>query len=140
MSRNPLLLLLALLPTISVQADDEAVGREKFKVYCMSCHQFDMGPQMVAPPIFAVKNHYLQVHPEKGDFVRSVKTWVPAPAIEKSLMPGAVKRFNLMPPLTLPEEDLEAIATFLYEANLREPDWYQEHYRQEHGAYPSSSQ
>ena len=37
-------------------------------------------------------------------------------------------------------EDLEAIATFLYEANLREPGWYHEHYRQEHGAYPSTSQ
>jgi mono/diheme cytochrome c family protein len=140
MPRTPFLLLFALLSTISVQAEDVAVGREKFKVYCMSCHQFEMGPQMVAPPIFAVKNHYLQVHPEKVDFVRSVKTWVPAPTIEKSLMPGAVRRFNLMPPLALPEEDLEAIATFLYEANLREPGWYHEHYRQEHGAYPSTSQ
>ncbi len=134
MMKKTVLFFLSLLPlAAAAQADDWAVGRDKFKAICMSCHQFSGGPQMIAPPVFAVKNHYLRVYPEKEEFVRSIKAWVPAPDIEKSLMPGAVRRFNLMPPLQLPEEDLEAIATFLYEANLQEPSWYEEHYRQEHG-------
>ena len=133
MMKKAVLFFLTLLPLAVAHADDSAVGRGKFKSVCMSCHQFSRGPQMLAPPAFAVKNHYLRVYPEKEDFVRSIKEWVPAPDIKKSLMPGAVRRFNLMPPLALPEEDLEAIATFLYEANMQEPDWYEEHYRQEHG-------
>lgn len=116
-----------------LQAAEPNLGKDRFKAVCMACHKLDMGPQMVAPPIFGVRDHYLRVHPGKAEFVQAVVDWVQSPDNSKSLMPGAVRRFNLMPPLPLPEEELQAIASFLYEAKFDEPGWYKEHFEAEHG-------
>ena len=126
-------LIAAALLASPLQAEQAAQGKEHFKAVCMACHKLDRGPQMLAPPVFAVQNHYLRVYPEKAEFVQAVVDWVRAPEVGKSLMPGAVRRFKLMPAMPLPRDELESIAAFLYDARFQEPAWYREHFEAEHG-------
>ncbi|PLY17095.1 MAG: hypothetical protein C0631_00760 [Sedimenticola sp.] len=129
-----LTLFLALLfPISSVFAAEESEGGAKFVEICMACHKADRSPDMLAPPIFAVKNHYIRVYSDRESFVARVKQWLAKPDINQTLMPGAVRRFQVMPPLDLDPAQAEAIAGFIYDTNFNEPDWYQQHFQAEHG-------
>ena len=128
------LLTLSLTSVTSLQAEEQLQrGGEILTTVCMVCHKIERGPNMVAPPLFGVKNHYLRQHRERGEFVTAVSEWIVAPNAESSLMAGAVNRFKLMPAQTLSKEDAQAVAGYLYDVNLTEPDWYKEHYQRQHG-------
>jgi len=129
------IVLIALLSplALSVSAEGKDRGKEIFTTVCMACHKFDHGPNMVAPPVYGVKNHYLNVHPDRESFVKRMSSWLERQDPAKTLMPGAVRRFKLMPPISLPESDRIAVADFIYDADFSEPSWYAEHYQKEHG-------
>lgn len=57
----------------------------------------------------------------KEAIVKAIAHWVGAPSEEKSLMTGARRKFGLMPPLPYPEEDVKAIAGYLYEGRFEMP-------------------
>lgn len=124
-------ILTTLLLSSHALADE---GADLYSQNCMSCHGGgqEMGKR-IAPPIVAVKNHYLEVHAEKEAFINAIVQWVQNPSKEKSLMPGAVKKFNLMPALPYSKEDIAAIAEFIYKESMEKPGWYDEHYEAEHG-------
>ena len=126
------LLLLGLLP-FSANAESNDLGKERFKEVCMQCHQTSRGFNMVAPPIFGVRDHYLQAYPDKATFVKAVTQWVKVRDEKTSLMSGAIRRFNVMPAVKVSDSDLTAIASFLYDARFNEPAWYKEHFEAEHG-------
>jgi hypothetical protein len=48
-----------------------------------------------------------------------------------SKMPGAVRRFGLMPALPLPNDDLEAIATIIFYSDLEAPEWFEAYQKEE---------
>ena len=111
-------------------------GEKVYQSACMSCHVAD-GKPTVAPPIFAVKNHVIGKYAERDAFIERVKNWVKAPDANDVLMPGAVKKFGLMPAMpALAEADLQAVAEYLYDTDMSMPDWYKEHYEAEHGKQP----
>lgn len=117
----------------SAQSDE---GRQLFDKYCISCHSIEGAPQ-TAPPIFGVINHVKAVYPEREAFVERVVAWVNNPNPYDVLMPGAARRFGVMPKLGYPTEDVRKIAEFLYEHRTDLPQWYIKHYRQEHGKNPT---
>ncbi len=121
-------LLLFLMP--SVQASEE--GKALFESLCMSCHIVSGRPS-VAPPVFGMKNHVIQAYPRREDFINYIVQWVNNPDASRTLMPGAVRRFGLMPALPYPEEQVRKVAAFLYDTELRMPGWYRQHYEAEHG-------
>jgi len=127
------LIALFVILAFPLSAEEKDRGKEIFTTVCFACHKFDRGPNMVAPPIFGVKNHYLQAHPDREGFIRRLSSWLEKQDPEKSLMPGALRRFNLMPPVVLTPEDRVAVAGFIYDADFSEPSWYAEHYQKEHG-------
>ena len=51
-------------------------------------------------------------------------------------MPGALRRFGLMPPQDLTEQEAIAFAEYLYATDFTLPDWYKVHYEEEHGEAP----
>lgn len=108
-------------------------GKAMFESLCMACHKAQPSPPMLAPPVFAMKDHYLRAYPGKDEFVDAVAKWAKAPDKEKSLMPGALKKFGLMAALPLPDEQLRQIADYLYQNEFAKPGWYDRHYRAEHG-------
>jgi mono/diheme cytochrome c family protein len=111
-------------------------GRELFERYCIACHQLEGAPK-VAPPVFGVINHVKQRYPEREAFIQRVVEWVEEPNPADSLMPGAVRRFGVMPKMNFPAEDVRKIAAFLFDMPLDLPAWYIEHYQQQHGRKPT---
>ena len=132
--------LLSLIAGLSVNARQPASADDSTKLFqenCAACHMGEArGPDRIAPPIFAVKNHYRQVHQDKDGFIDALSAWILSPEKGKSLMPGAVRRFGLMEPVDLEETSARKIAEFIHSGEFHVPGWYAEHYRQEHGRDP----
>ena len=79
------------------------------------------------------KMHYLRAYDTKEEFVDAMVNWIQNPDEQNALMPGAVKRFKVMPKLPLPTEDLEKIASYIYDNNIEEPVWMEEHMKGKKG-------
>lgn len=111
-------------------------GQQLFDKLCSSCHA-TAGKPTVAPPIFGVKSHVKSVHSEREAFVQYVADWVKQPDATQSLMPGAIRRFGLMPTLDYAEADVRKVAEYLYDTQFELPPWFKKHYRQQHGQAPA---
>ncbi len=101
-------------------AIDTTGGYAMLRQRCFICHAPAVKEgmnhdNMQAPPMPGVKMHYLRRYPRKEDFVRAVREWVKKPDKEKSLMPGAIKKFGLMPAFPYPDADLEKMAAVIYD-------------------------
>lgn len=112
-------------------------GAKVYQSACMSCHALAAKEEGIAPPLFGVKDHVIKAYPERAAFIQRVSAWVKAPNPNDVLMPGAVKKFGLMPAQTqLNDADLTAVAEFIYDTDFTKPDWYAAHYQAEHGKKP----
>jgi len=123
-------LLLIAAPMLAEQS-----GEALFKQHCQACHA-TQGPAQLAPPIFAVRNHYLQAGEDKHVFIEAVVAWVKQPDEQRSRMPGALARFGLMPKLVVDEQVVRQIAEYIYGDQQPLPESYKQHYRQQHGNAP----
>ena len=131
-----LILTFILLPQIVQANNDVEQGKELYKTYCSACHGNTGGMDMnqrVAPPIIAVRMHYIGPHPDKASFVTAISNWVEKPNESKSLMFGAVRRFNIMPPVSVAREDAEIIAAYIYEGDIEKPAGFDKHFEEMHG-------
>ena len=103
---------------VNIFADDanNSLGSKLFNQHCKVCHGLTSGMKMkkrIAPPIAGVRMHYLSVHKDKDAFVNAVANWIEKPDTSKTLMPGAIRHFNLMPPISVPKDDAETIAEYI---------------------------
>lgn len=93
-------------------------GYELMKTNCFICHMevpdHSKHDQMIAPPMMRVQDHYKPSYPNKEAFVTAIKTWVNNPTEDKIMMPGAARKFNIMPKLAIADADLQVIAETLY--------------------------
>lgn len=127
-------LILTAFLSLPTSAED---GSTLFKDNCESCHGTKArGPDRVAPPMVAVKNHYLSEYPSEEKFVAAIADWLKKPDHGKTLMPGAVQRFGVMPPLELEPDARRDLAKYIYATDFQMPGWYREHFRKEHGKDP----
>jgi len=121
----------------AVQAsNDVEEGGRLYKTYCSACHGTEGGMDMikrVAPPIVAVRMHYIGPYPDKTSFVAAVTNWVEVRDASKTLMPGAIRKFNIMPPVSVAREDLQKIAAYIYQGEIDKPAGFDEHVEQQHG-------
>lgn len=135
--KNKKLLASALLMLITSNvALAERNGKELFEQLCSSCH-VTSGKPTLAPPIFGVVNHVRNVYPQKNEFIEKIVEWVANPQKEKTVMPGAVNRFGLMPKLPYNTVEVRLIAEYLFDGKVELPTWYIEHYKAEHGHEPA---
>lgn len=103
-------------------------GKQLLEQKCYACHSPSATMQnRLAPPMIAVKNHYLSDDITKKQFVAAIWNWVEKPAIENSKMKGAVRRFGLMPYQTFEKSEIEVIANYMFENDIEQPDWFEEH-------------
>lgn len=116
-----------------------AEGEAVFTRVCFVCHNATKpNPDMVAPPIFAAKNHYAGFA-VREDFVAAVSAFLLDPREETAQMPGAVDKFGLMPPPEVTQAEARAVAEYLYATDFSLPDWYKAHYEEEHGEAPAGN-
>jgi len=134
---KPLLLTVGVLVSSATFAgDDISAGRQLFEQKCAVCHGSNGGMEMerrLAPPMMGVKKHYMKVHKDKESFVAAVVSWVKKPEEDKSLIKMAVKKFNLMPKIPVSSEDVEKIATYIYEGEMDKPKGFDGHMKQMQG-------
>ena len=112
-----------------IYTQEKNQGYMLMKNYCYACHNPNTvsHDSILAPPFRAVKMRYSMAHNTKEDFVNAIVNWAQNPNENKALMYGAVQRFKVMPKLPLPTSDLEAIATYMYENEVEQPQWMEEH-------------
>ena len=111
-------------------------GEKLYKAQCASCHGATGGMDMnkrLAPPIAGVRMHYISAHPDKDAFVTAISGWLASQDETKSLMPGAIRKFKLMPPLEIALEDAEKIAAYIYAGKLEKLEGFDKHVEQMHG-------
>ncbi len=115
---------------------DVISGEKLYHTYCSSCHGVNVGgmdfSKRIAPPIAAVRMHYKSYYPDEPSFIQAVSNWVADQNPEKSLMRGAIRRFNIMPPVAISKQDASKIAAHIYSDNIETPEGFQEHVNKEH--------
>ena len=133
-----ILSILILFPQFALADASEKEGETLFKSYCSSCHGLSGGMDMnkrVAPPIAAVRLHYIGSYPDKAPFVEAVANWVEHQDASKSMMRGAIRRFNIMPPISVARKDAEKIAAYIYQGDIEKPAGFDKHVEEEHGRH-----
>ncbi len=102
---------------VAMQSNDK--GMALAEKYCLACHTLKPARGKVeglaAPPFPGVVMHYKKAYPKKEDFIKAFVNYVPKPDSAKSVMPGAIERFGLMPPMPIPEDSVRLIAATLYD-------------------------
>ncbi|MCF6241942.1 MAG: c-type cytochrome [Bacteroidales bacterium] len=112
--------------------DIEQLYRNK----CLICH--DLGTSeanAIAPPMVSVQRRYKMSYDKKEDFVKAMVAFTENPHEDKVLMTKAKEKFNIMPKLGYNQKDLEQIASYIFENELPQPAWYDEHFKKEHGSF-----
>ncbi|WP_111710188.1 hypothetical protein [Lutibacter citreus] len=93
-------------------------GYKLLESKCYICHFEVPDPakmnQMIAPPMLRVKDHYLPNYQNKEDFIKAITNIVNNPSEVNTLMPGAIKKFNVMPKLIYNQDELKLIAETIY--------------------------
>ncbi|NER10887.1 Cytochrome c553 [Muriicola jejuensis] len=109
-------------------------GKKLVESECYVCHNPKAEEaDMIAPPMVAVRSHYTDKKTTREEFSRSLTDWLNDPRPEKVKMRGAYRRFGIMPYQPYSEEDLRDISAYLYDSELPQPQWYEDHRRQGQG-------
>lgn len=104
---------------VAVAADPEtpmlAHGEEVFNQICTACHTLQPPPNL-APPMMGIAGHYHDAFTDRDEAVAWMVAYIQSPDSAKSkLSPEAFRRFGAMAPLPLPEADLRAVMTWVWE-------------------------
>ncbi|MCS5490259.1 cytochrome c [Algoriphagus limi] len=116
-------------PSQPIHPEDPALAEEGLVLlqrHCYTCHnpKSKSHDEIIAPPLWGVKNHYLKAYPEKESFTKALTSFVQNPNEEKALMKGPIKRFGLMPKPVISDSDLEKIVEYIYENEIENPAWH----------------
>ena len=133
---KPYLILVSLLLSPLSFASEHKAGEELYKANCAVCHGSTGGMDMskrLAPPIAAVRLHYIDAYPDEASFVEAVSNWVEKQDENNSRMRGAIQRFKIMPPISIPKEDAKKIASYIFAGNIDKPEGFKKHVQDEHG-------
>lgn len=101
-------------------------GSELFNQKCFACHRLDT--QKYAPPLFAVKKVHMDRYGNKTAAKAKIAEFLQTG--EKPIMQPAVKKFGVMPKVSLSAKERALLAEFLIENDHPKPQWFQKHYKQ----------
>ncbi len=120
--------------TSQAELNTQHPGKTLMETNCYVCHNPTTSQdERLAPPMIAIKKHYISSSTKKEDFVTKMKEWIKNPTNENAKMFGAVKRFGVMPKQHFAEETIEKIADYMFENTIEEPEWFEEHFNEEMG-------
>ncbi len=106
-------------------------GKTLMETYCYVCHNPTTTEEnRLAPPMIAIKKHYISNTTTKAKFISNLQNWIANPNPEDAKMYGAVKRFGVMQKISYPKESIQQIADYIYDNQIEEPVWFKDHYKQ----------
>jgi len=100
-------------------------GADLFQQNCSVCHSMKPPPK-TAPPVLGIALHYREAFTDKRSAVAHMVRFMqkPDPSLSK-LEPAAIRRFGLMPVMTMSEADLKLVSEWLWDQHdpsFRTPD------------------
>jgi len=125
--------------SISASETDELTveahpGKKLMETQCYLCHNpLDKQNERVAPPMIAIKAHYIKDETTKEEFTNDMLAFLEKPTAEKAKLKGAVRKFGVMPYQHFEEEDIKQIAEYIYDYEIEEPDWFEDHFQKHKG-------
>ncbi len=119
---------------IDVVASESHPGKKFMETLCYTCHDATtLEEARLGPPMAAIKRRYLMEGGTRDEFINEILAWTEKPSLEKAKMRGAVDRFGVMPYLAFPKDNIKEIAEYLYDNDIDQPEWFEEHYQKNHG-------
>ena len=121
-------------PQVSGLTNSETLssGFQLLETNCFSCHSPDAGhDSRVAPPMMAIKKHYVTEGTSQEEFTNDLVAFIQDPRAENTRLKHAVEKFGVMPKMDFDQNQLKAIAAYIYHAEFEKPGWYKQHYAQE---------
>lgn len=108
-------------------------GKKLMETNCYVCHSPSATMKdRIAPPMVAVKMHYISEETTKEEFLKEFTTWMKEPSEKNSKMPGAIRKFGVMPYQSYPEDVILKIGEYIYEYDIEQPAWFEDHFNEEH--------
>lgn len=118
-------------PSYSKKENSKAVvhpGKKLMETKCYVCHNpSTKHDERIAPPMIAIKKHYLNKDITKKQFIASIQNWIKNPRNENAKMKGAVKKFGLMPQQYFSEETIQQIGDYMFTNEIETPKSFQKH-------------
>jgi len=116
-----------------VRSEVNHAGKNIMETECYTCHNPKADQEsMLAPPMIAIKEHYIGADTSKEEFTKDLIKWINDPEAETK-MPGAQRRFGKMPYMPYPDDVVAQIAEYLYDHDIEKPAWFDAHFKNEHG-------
>jgi len=84
--------------------------------------------------MIAVKNYYIMEETTKEAFTADLLAWMSGPKAENTKMPDAIGKYGLMSHQVYPDSVIIGIAEYLYDNEVEQPEWYQNHHEEMHGS------
>ena len=102
-------------------------AKDNIETVCYACHSPSATPDnRFAPPLEIAKRNYLVETANKAEFVDKMVQFILYQTAEQSMLHSDVEQYGLMDPVGFSEEDVRAIAEYIYENELEKPDWLME--------------
>jgi len=106
-----------------ITTEELLIGKQYLEMYCYACHSPETAmDERLAPPMAAVKSHYIEENTTKEEFLQAFTSWVKNPSEATSKMPGAIRNFGLMPYTPYPDSIVRKIGEYLYLNDVESPD------------------
>ncbi|PTM05786.1 MAG: hypothetical protein DA407_12110 [Bacteroidetes bacterium] len=110
------------------QSSNNHPGQKLMETYCYACHNPTTSiNERLAPPMVAIKKHYINANTSKDEFINSMQAWIKNPTEDNAKMFGAVRRFGVMPKQLFAEDDIKLIADYMFDNDIDQPEWFEEH-------------
>ncbi len=95
------------------------LGGEIYRKNCVQCHvekttELTDNLSLKAPPIDALTRQIKYYYRNKEKFVQYVVDFLSQPDTEKSVCKPCIKRWGLMPPVNIPEEEKQSVALWMF--------------------------
>ena len=120
--------------TKTVSKNQEYPGKKLMQTNCYVCHNpTATEANRIAPPMIAIKKHYINENTSKAAFIKSIQGWIDNPTKENVKMFGAVRRFGLMSKQAFSEETIKQISEYMFDNEIEKPEWFEDHYNKRRG-------
>lgn len=94
---------------------------------CFNCHNPERDPAVrIAPTMAEIKTAYKADKLTSDEFAQNIIRFINQPTDENSQMHEAVKQYGMMPKLSYKEDQLKAMAAYIYKTDMNSDEWYAE--------------